>query len=187
MKGETSSSHSNKKLKRATVHTHHVAAFLPTRAWGRCWTLGANTLRQHGDGCWSNVFVVEWRRLAIRTALCALATALAVAIPDLAFVISLVGAFCMGVIGFILPSLMYVTLHAKVALCDEQCGTGYNRDIEVAKAGVPLVLYDNAASKKKPESLQAAWVHWSLFALGCVCTLFATVLSESRGKEEHQP
>ena len=74
---------------------------------------------------------------------------------------------------------MYLQLHAKVALmCSERYGRSHNnnRDLELAKDGAPLVLDDNAGSNKTPQSLRAAWVHWSLFALGCVCTLFATVL-----------
>ena len=80
-----------------------------------------------------------------------------------------------------MPSLMYLKLHAKAARAREHRSQATGDDLELAKAGAPIVddnilSGDGASGSGKVHPLRAAWVHWSLFSLGVVCTVFATVL-----------
>merc|ERR1712196_183774 len=54
-----------------------------------------------------------WARNGCRTALALSSLLLALVVPDFGFLVSFVGAFCMGLMAFALPPCMYISLARK--------------------------------------------------------------------------
>ena len=91
------------------------------------------------------------------------AAALALLLPDFGFLVSIVGALCMGLIAFVLPPAIYLALEA--------------RQTDRRRAGGRALLYlplGNARARGGRAGRPAVAAHVALLVLGLIVTVGAT-------------
>jgi len=76
-------------------------------------------------------------RNGVRTALSLASLVLALAVPDFGFLVSFVGAFCMGLIAFALPPVMYLSLARKRGALGP---AAFGAHVCLAAAGVAMTV-----------------------------------------------
>lgn len=95
-------------------------------------------------------FITEPKRIIIRVFLALVAVGPAMVLSNFGFLVSFSGAFCLGIVGFMLPPLMYIKLH--------------EHDQEESASQEPAVAL-SASSKA---------FHMALVAIGTASTIYAS-------------